>query len=335
VSIRFRAGVAIDLGTVNTLVWVAGRGLVVDEPSAVAFSRATGKVAAVGKAADALAGKDPQDLEIIHPLRDGVVADLDAAVVMLQHFLRKARLRRTLLKPSAVVCVPSGATDVERQSLAMAAAAPKPRCSVRLVDEPVAAAAGAGLDLAAGAGAFIVDVGGGTTEAAVVAGAHLVRVKSLRVGGNAMDEAIEDAVRAKLGLLLGRDAARRLKSTLGLAADATGSAETVGIDAARRTPRTEQVPAELVAGALEHVVTAIVDSVEEMLADIPPNLAEDVVRGKIRLSGGGALLPGLADRIEAIAGIPAVVVNEPLRCVVRGAAEILEHGDPLTPTRGT
>jgi rod shape-determining protein MreB and related proteins len=329
---RFRAGVAIDLGTVNTLVWVAGRGLLVDEPSAVAFDRHTGKVAAVGAAADALAGKDPQDVEVIHPLRDGVVADLGAAVVMLQHFLRRARLRRTLLKPNAVICVPSGATDVERQSLAAAASAPKPRCTVRLVDEPVAAAAGAGLDLAAGAGALIVDVGGGTTEAAVVAGAHLVRVKSLRVGGNAMDEAIVDAVRAELGILLGRNAARRLKMTLGLGAGATGSAETVGIDAARRTPRTEQVPAPLIAAALEHVVTAIVDSVEEMLAEIPPNLAEDVVRGKIRLAGGGALLPGLADRIEAIAGIPAVVVNEPLRCVVRGAAEILEHGDPLTAT---
>jgi rod shape-determining protein MreB len=329
---RFRAGVAIDLGTVNTLVWVAGRGLVVDEPSAVAFHRVTGKVAAVGTAADALAGKDPQDLEVVHPLKDGVVADLEAAVLMLRHFLRKAKLRRILLKPSAVVCVPSGATDVERQSLLAAAASAKPRCNVRIVDEPVAAAAGAGLDLAAGAGALIVDVGGGTTEAAVVAGAHLVRVKSLRMGGNAMDEAVEDAVRAELGLLLGRNAARRLKTTLGLASDTTGAAETVGIDAARRTPRTEWVPAKLVAEALEHVVTAIVESVEEMLAEIPPNLAEDVVRGKIRLAGGGAMLPGLADRIEAIAGIPAVVVDEPLRCVVRGAAEILEHGDPLTPT---
>jgi rod shape-determining protein MreB and related proteins len=329
---RFRAGVAIDLGTVNTLVWVAGRGLLVDEPSAVALDRVTGKVAAVGAAADALAGKDPQDIEVIHPLGDGVIADLEATVVMLQHFLRRARLRRTLLKPSAVICVPSGATDVERQSLAAAASAPKPRCTVRLVDEPVAAAAGAGLDLAAGAGALIVDVGGGTTETAVVAGAHLVRVKSLRVGGNAMDEAIVDAVRAELGILVGRNAARRLKMTLGLAAGDTRSAETVGIDAARRTPRTEQVSALLIAEALEHVVKAIVDSVEEMLAEIPPNLAEDVVRGKIRLAGGGALLPGLADRIEAIAGIPAVVVNEPLRCVVRGAAEILEHGDPLTAT---
>jgi rod shape-determining protein MreB len=326
---RLRAGVAIDLGTVNTLVWVAGRGLVVEEPSAVAFDRLTGKVAGVGRAADALAGKDPQDIEVIHPLRDGVIADLEAAVAMLQHFLRKARLRRTLLKPAAVVCVPSGATDVERQSLAAAAGAPKPRCTVRLIDEPVAAAAGAGLDLAVGTGAFIVDIGGGTTEAAVVAGAHLVRAKSLRVAGNAMDEAIVDAIKTELGLLIGRNAARNLKMTLGLAAGVSQAAETVGIDAARRTPRTVQVPADMVAAALEHTIAAIIESVEEMLSDIPPNLAEDVVRGKIRLAGGGALLPGLADRIEAVAGIPAVVVNDPLRCVVRGAAELLEHGDPL------
>jgi rod shape-determining protein MreB len=326
---RVRAGVAIDLGTVNTLVWAAGRGLVLEEPSAVAFSRATGAVAAVGFAADALAGKDPQEIEVIHPLRDGVVADLEAAIAMLQAFLRRAKIRRLLLKTRAVVCVPSGATDVERQSLAAAAATPRPHCTVLMVEEPVAAAAGAGLDRSDGSGCFIVDIGGGTTEAAVVAGGYLVRARSLKVAGNAMDEAIVDAIRAEMGLLLGRDTVRSLKMTLGLAAGPTGSAEVVGIDSRRRTPRTEQVPGGLVAAALQHPITAIIESVEDMLSDIPPNLAEDVVRGKIRLAGGGALLPGLADRIEAVAHIPAVVVTEPLRCVVRGAAEILEHPDAL------
>jgi rod shape-determining protein MreB len=325
---RLRAGVAIDLGTVNTLVHVAGRGLVVEEPSAIALDRQTGAVAAVGLAADALAGKEPRDLEVIHPLRDGVIADLDASAAMLQAFLRRARLRRGLLRPSAVVCVPGGATFVERRSLAAAVESSRPRCTVRLVDEPVAAAAGAGFDLAAGAGAFIVDVGGGTTEAAVVAGGHVVRAQSLRIGGNAMDEAIVHAVKAELGLLLGRNAARSLKMTLGLAEGMPGWLEAVGVDAASRTPRTERVPGWLVAAALEHPVVAIVGSVQEMLSDIPPNLAEDVVRGKIRLAGGGALLPGLAARIEAATGIPAVVVDDPLRCVVRGAAEILEHPGP-------
>ena len=326
---RLRSGVAIDLGTVNTLVSIAGRGLVIDEPSAIALDRATGQVAAVGLAADALAGKEPQDVQVIHPLRNGVVADLEASSAMLQAFLRRAKLRRGLLRTTAVVCVPGGATYVERRSLAAALGAVRPRCTVHMVDEPVAAAAGAGLNLTEGAGVFIVDIGGGTTEAAVVAGGQVVRAQSLRLGGNAMDDAIMHTVKAELGLLLGRNAARTLKTTLGMADDANGWMETVGVDAARRTPRVEHVPGRLVAAALQHIVTAIVDGVEEMLSDIPPNLAEDVVRGKIRLAGGGALLPGLASRIEATTGIPVLVVDDPLRCVVRGAAEILEHGDGL------
>ena len=172
---RLRAGVAIDLGTVNTLVWVSGRGLVVEEPSAIAVDTAVGKAIATGEAADALAGKEPQDVEVIHPLRDGVIADLGAATAMLQAFFRRAQLRRGLLRSSAVVCVPSGATWVERQALATAVQTRRPRCKVRVVEEPVAAAAGAGFDLGAGGGAFIVDVGGGTTEIAVVAGGRLVR----------------------------------------------------------------------------------------------------------------------------------------------------------------
>jgi rod shape-determining protein MreB and related proteins len=326
---RLRAGVAIDLGTVNTLVYVAGRGIVLEEPSAIAIDRATGRVVAVGHAADALAGKEPQDIEVIHPLRDGVIADLDAATAMLQAFLRRARLRRGLLRPSAIVCVPSGATFVERRSLAAAVEAPKPRCRVSLIDEPVAAAAGAGFGRADGSGAFMVDIGGGTTEAAVLAGGHVVRVRSLRLGGNAMDEAIVHAVKAELGLLLGRNAARSLKMTLGVGEGTDGMMEVVGVDAARRTPRVEYIPGGLVAAALEQPITAIADSVQEMLSDIPPNLAEDVVRGKIRLAGGGALLPGLANKIEAVAGIPAVVVDDPLRCVIRGVAEILTRGDEL------
>ena len=332
-AMGLRASVAIDLGTVNTLVSVAGRGLVIEEPSAIALDRATGRVTAVGTAADALAGKEPQYIEVIHPLRDGVIAELDASVAMLQAFLRRARLHRSPLRSSVVVCVPSGATGVERRSLAAAVEALRLHSVVRLIDEPVAAAAGAGFDLADGSGGFIVDVGGGTTEAALLAGRHVVRVQSLRVAGNAMDETIVQAVRAEYGLLLGRNGARSLKMAVGVAADAAGWVEAVGVDAARRTPRAQQVPGWLVAQALEHPVATIVGSVQEILSDIPPNLAEDVVRGKIRLAGGGALLPGLADRIEAATGIPVLVVDDPLRCVVRGAAEILERGDGLEGTR--
>jgi len=326
---RLRPGVAIDLGTVNTLVHVSGRGIVLEEPSAIAIERDTGGVVAIGEAADALTGKEPQDINVIHPLRDGVIADLEASVAMLQGFLRKVRLRRGLLRGSAVVCVPSGATWVERRSLIAAVEAQRPRCRVKLVDEPVAAAAGAGIGLADGTGAFMVDIGGGTTEAAVLAGGHVVRSRSLRLAGNAMDDAIMHAVKTELGLLIGRNAARSLKMTLGLGEGAAEWMEVVGVDAGRRTPRVEYIPGRLVAEALGHTVAAIADSAQEMLSDIPPNLAEDVVRGKIRLAGGGALLPGLASKIEAVADIPAFVVDDPLRCVIRGAAEILERGQEV------
>jgi rod shape-determining protein MreB and related proteins len=321
---RIRGSVAIDLGTVNTLVWVEGRGLVVEEPSAIAIDATSGAVEAIGESADVLAGKEPQDIKIIHPLRDGVIADLEATAAMLHGFLRKARPRNGLLRPRALVCVPSGATWVERRSVAAALDARRPRYSVTLIDEPVAAAAGAGFDLSAGAGGFVVDVGGGTTEVAAVAGWRVVRAQSLRMAGNAMDEAIVSAARSNLGLILSERAARQLKTTLGLTGGTDGWAEAVGIDAARRTPRVERISGELVAGAVEPVVAAIARSVQEVLSDIPSGIAEDVVRGKIRLAGGGALLPGMAARVEAIAEIGVVVAEDPLRCVVRGAAAMLE-----------
>jgi rod shape-determining protein MreB and related proteins len=326
---RFRSGVAIDLGTVNTLVYVSGRGLLVEEPSAIGINKMTGEVSVVGQGADALTGKEPANIEVVHPLRDGVIADLDATVAMLQAFMGMARLRRGIRRPSAVICLPGEATWIERRSVAAAAEALKPRCAVRLIDEPVAAAAGAGFDLAAGSGAFIVDVGGGTSECAVLAGGHVVRTRSLRLGGNAMDEAIMHDVRMQLGLLLGRNAVRSLKMTLGLGDGTVTEAETVGVDAATRTPRVEHVSAQLVANAVEPIVKSITACVQEMLSDIPPNLAEEIFRGKIRIAGGGALLPGLAGRIEAVAGIPAVVVDDPLRCVIRGAAVILENSNHL------
>lgn len=323
---RFRAGIAIDLGTVNTLVWVLGKGLVLDEPSAIALDVTTGAVAAVGKEADALAGKEAQDVQVLFPLRDGVVADLEATAAMLQAFLRRALPRRGLLRPSALVCVPGGATWVERRAVMAAVDARRPRCLVQLVDEPVAAAAGAGMAFAAGAAAFVIDVGGGTTEVAVVTGARVARSRSLRLGGNAMDEAIITAVKNELGLIIGRNAARRLKATLGLTGGADGWAEAVGLDTVHRMPRTDKVPGTLVAGALEPSVRTITEATDEMLSDIPPDLAEEVVEGKILLAGGGSLLPGLATRIEATAGIGTLLAEDPLRCVVRGAAELLDSG---------
>lgn len=322
----FRGSVAIDLGTVNTLVWVAGRGLVLEEPSAIAIDSSTGSVAAVGTRADALTDKEPQEISVIHPLRDGVIADLEATTAMLAGFLRKTRPHRGLVGTNALVCVPSGATFVERRSVIAALETRRPRYSVRLIDEPVAAAAGAGFDLNSGAGGFIVDIGGGTTEIAAVAGWHVVRARSLRMAGNAMDDAVVHAARTELGLILSQRAARQLKMTLGLTGGIDGWAEAVGIDVARRAPRVERIPARLIADAIEPTVTAIAAAVQELISDIPAGLAEDVVRGKVRLAGGGAVLPGLASRVETAAGIGTVVVEDPLRCVIRGAALLLERG---------
>ena len=318
-----RGSVAIDLGTVNTLVWVDGRGLVLEEPSAIAIDDATGSVAAIGTAADALADKEPKDIRVIHPLRDGVIADLDATAEMLHGFLRKSGALGGPFRRRAVVCVPGGATWVERRSVIAAFGTRRSRWVVELVDEPVAAAAGAGFDLSAGEGGFVVDVGGGTTEVAAVAGWRVVRAESLRMAGNAMDEAIISAARSGLGMILSQRAARQLKAELGLTGGAEGWAETVGLDAGRRTPRVEKVPGDLVAGALGPVVSAIGTTVQNVLSDIPAGLAEDVVRGQVRLSGGGALLPGLADRLGEVAGIGVILVDDPLRSVVRGAAQML------------
>jgi len=318
-----RGGVAIDLGTVNTLIWVDGRGLVLEEPSAIAVDDSTGGVTAIGAAADVLADKEPKNIRVIHPLRDGVIADLDATAEMLHGFLRASGALSGPFKRRAIVCVPGGATWVERRSVVAAFGTKRPRCVVELVDEPVAAAAGAGFDLSSGAGGFVVDVGGGTTEVAAVAGWRPVRAETLRMAGNAMDDAIVNAARSGLGLILSRGAARQLKAELGLTGGEEGSAEAVGLDAARRTPRIEKVPGDLVAAAIEPVVSAIAGTVQNVLSDIPAGLAEDVVRGQVRLSGGGALLPGLAGRLGEAAGLGVVIAEDPLRCVVRGAAAML------------
>lgn len=318
-----RGGVAIDLGTVNTLIWVDGRGLVLEEPSAIAVDDATGAVAAIGSAADVLADKEPKGIRVIHPLRDGVIADLDATAEMLHGFLRASGALSGPFKRRAIVCVPGGATWVERRSVVAVFGSRRPRCVVELIDEPVAAAAGAGFDLSAGDGGFVVDVGGGTAEVAAVAGWRVVRAETLRMAGNAMDDAIINAVRSGHALIIGREAARQLKCELGLTGGQDGWADTIGLDAARRTPRTEKVAGDLVAAAIEPVVSAIGTAVHTVLSDIPAGLAADVVRGQVRVSGGGSLLPGLADRLGEVTGLGVVVAEDPLRCVVRGAAAML------------
>jgi rod shape-determining protein MreB len=323
---RVRRVVAIDLGTRNTLVYVRRRGIVIDEPSVIAFYRGTQKVAAVGTRAELLAGKEPADIRVVHPLHNGVITDLEATTLMLQSFLRRRHLRRRVLKSRAVVCVPSGATHVERQAVINVLSTRRPRYVVRLVEEAIAAAAGAGVDPLGEKGVLVVDVGGGTTEVALIMSGAKVRARSIRLGGNAMDEAIVQAIKTELGLVVGLHTAEQLKIALGLTSGESDFRPVTGIDAARGTVREEKVHGDLVAAALERSVTTISNAVDQLVSEMPPDLASDVVEVKIRLTGGGALLLGLAARIQASTGIGTEVVDDPLRCVVRGAATILDRG---------
>jgi rod shape-determining protein MreB len=286
-------------------------------------------VVTVGKGAAALSGREPEEIEVLWPLRDGVVADLEASVLMLKAFLHRARIHRGLLRPLAVICVPKGATWWERKAVAATVETRSPHCSVRLVDEPVAASIGAGSSPFGGTGVFVVDVGGGTTEIAVVVGTRVVRSRSLRVGGNAMDASIMQAVKSALGVTLGNRAAEHLKRALGLTGGDMGSAEAVGVCAASEGLRAVEVSGKLVAGALDPAVRAILSAVHQVLLEMPPDLAGDVVTRRIQLAGGGALLLGLAEMIESSTGIDTCVVDDPLRCVMRGAADLIEHDDWL------
>ncbi len=324
---RLRPGLAIDLGTVNTLIYVAGRGLVVEEPSVIALDRASERVVTVGTLAEALFGREPEGIKVVWPLRDGVVADLEVSTLMLNVFLHRAHVHRRLLRPLAVICVPKGATWWERQAVAATVETRSPHCTVRLIDEPVAASIGAGAQASSGAGAFVVDVGGGTTEVAVVVGTRVARARSLRVGGNAMDGSIIHAVKSAFGVSLGHRAAENLKIALGLTGGDTGWAEAIGVCAASDGLRAVQVSGDLIAGALDPAIRAILSAVHEVLSEMPPDLADDVLRRGIQLAGGGALLLGLAERIEISTAIKTCVVEDPLRCVIRGAANLIEHDD--------
>jgi rod shape-determining protein MreB and related proteins len=323
---RAWSGVAVDLGTVNTLVHLAGTGLVLEEPSAIALERPSGKVVAVGLQADRLFGREPVGIEVVHPLRDGVVTDLGAATKMLQGFLRRVHFHTSALRPRAILCAPSCATAVEREALVAAAAFSRPRLDVRLVDEPVAAALCAGDDQESTNGIFVLDIGGGTSEAAIVVGSRMVACRSLRLGGNVMDEAVERAIRRDLVLRVGRKDAERLKIELGLTGGVQGSAIVAGLDTATGALCEVEVDAKVVSAALERPVAAIVAAVVELLSAIPPGLSKEVIDQGIQVSGGGAMLPGLAARIEKDASVRTIMVDDPLRAVVRGAARMLEAG---------
>ncbi len=333
------ADMAIDLGTANTLVYVKGRGVVLNEPSVVAFQdqRSQGKgkvVCAVGVEAKHMLGKTPGNMEAIRPMRDGVIADFEVAEEMIKHFIMKVHNRRSFVNPVIVICVPSGATAVERRAIKESGLNAGGR-RVELIEEPMAAAIGAGLPIQEPTGSMVVDIGGGTTEVAVLSLGGIVYSRSVRVGGDKMDEAIINYLRRTSNLLLGEASAERIKTEIGSAiAPNAGeglSMDVKGRDLMRGVPREVHVNEAMVAEALSEPVEQIVDAVKVALEATPPELAADIVDKGIVLTGGGALLRNLDVELRNRTGLPVAIADDPLSCVVLGCGRALEN---FTTMRG-
>jgi len=323
-------GMAIDLGTANTVVYIRGRGIVLNEPSVVALETINGikRVRAVGDDAKLMMGKTPGNIEAIRPLRDGVIADIDVAEQMIRHFIHKVHGQRRLMRfPEIVICVPSGSTKVERRAI-RDAAANAGASQVWLIEEPMAAAIGADMPVTEAIGSMVVDIGGGTTEVAVLSLHGLAYTTSVRVGGDKMDEAIASYVRRNHNLLIGEATAERIKKDYGIAklpADGIGKVIHIkGRDLVNGVPKEIEINQGQLAEALSEPVSAIVEGVRIALENTAPELAADIVDQGIVLTGGGALLGGLDEVLREETGLPVTVADEPLTCVALGTGRALE-----------
>jgi len=324
------ADMAIDLGTANTLVYVKGRGIVLNEPSVVAIAEVKGKkqVLAVGDEAKLMLGRTPGNITAIRPLRDGVIADFEVAEEMIKHFIRKVHNRHTFASPQVIVCVPSGSTAVERRAIQESAEAAGAR-RVFLIEEPMAAAIGAGLPVTEPTGSMVVDIGGGTTEVAVLSLGGIVYSKSVRVGGDKMDEAIIGYIRRNHNLLVGESSAERIKKEIGSAAppeDGEGRLmEIKGRDLMNGVPKELLISERQIAESLTEPVSNIVEAVKVALEHTAPELAADIVDKGIVLTGGGALLSNLDVVLRNATGLPVSVADDPLTCVALGTGRCLEE----------
>ncbi|GMV61235.1 MAG: rod shape-determining protein [Parvibaculum sp.] len=326
----FSADMAIDLGTANTLVYVKGRGIVLNEPSVVAIIEKGGKkqVLAVGEEAKMMLGRTPGNIQAIRPMRDGVIADFEIAEEMIKHFIRKVHNRRSFANPQIIVCVPSGSTAVERRAIQESALSAGAR-RVYLIEEPMAAAIGAGLPVTEPTGSMVVDIGGGTTEVAVLSLGGIVYARSVRVGGDKMDEAIIAYIRRHHNLLVGEASAERIKKEVGSAAiPADGDGMTIeikGRDLMNGVPKEIAIGQRQIAESLAEPVGAIVEAVKVALEATPPELAADIVDKGIVLTGGGALLTNLDQVLRDETGLPVSIADDALSCVALGTGKALEH----------
>ena len=320
---------AIDLGTANTLVFVRGLGIVLNEPSVVAINTQGNQVLSVGMDAKRMIGRTPSYIQAIRPLRDGVIADFDITERMLRYFIQKVHSRRWA-KPRIVICVPSGITGVERRAVEEAAYHAGARRAYT-IEEPMAAAIGAGLPIHEASGSMVVDIGGGTTEVAVISLGGIVVSRSIRIGGDELDEAIIEWVKKEYNLLLGERTAEQVKMAVGSAypyADEPG-AEVRGRDLISGLPKTIVLSSGEVRESIEEPVQAVVDAVKYTLDKTPPELAADIMERGIMLTGGGALLRSLDERIAYETGMPIVTAERPLQSVVLGSGKTLEDFDVL------
>jgi rod shape-determining protein MreB len=326
----FSNDLAIDLGTANTLVYAKGRGIISSEPSVVAVDTEKHRVRAVGKEAKSMLGRTPGSIQAVRPLRDGVIADFEITEAMLRYFIQKAHNRSTFLRPRIVISVPSGITEVEKRAVRESALSASAR-EVYLIEEPMAAAIGAGLPITEPSGNMIIDIGGGTTEVAIISLSGIVYANSVRVGGDKMDEAILNYVKRKYNLLIGERTAERIKIEIGTAypSDEQRSLVVKGRDLVAGVPKTLEVHTEDVREALTEPVNAIVEAAKIALERTPPELAADIADKGIVLSGGGSMLQNLDILLREETGLPIMLAEDPFTAVVMGCGRCLDEVDLL------
>ncbi|MEY5144710.1 MAG: hypothetical protein RL745_71, partial [Actinomycetota bacterium] len=311
---------AMDLGTANTLVYVRGRGIVLNEPSVVAINETTGGIVAVGVEAKQMVGRTPGSIKAVRPLKDGVIADFDTTARMLRYFIKKVHRSRFFSQPRLVICVPSGITGVERRAVVDAGKEAGAR-KVYIIEEPMAAAIGAGLPVHEPTGNMVVDIGGGTTEIAVISLGGIVATASIRTGGDELDNAVIAYVKREYSLLLGDRSAEEVKMKIGSAFPLPDepNIEVRGRDLITGLPRTVLLTSEEIRRAIDEPVTKIINAVKECLDLTPPELSGDIMDRGIMLTGGGAMLRGLDERLRHETGMKVVIAEDPLDCVVKGA----------------